>query len=279
MPVDLAGTTLYVNITAGSVGGLNVETVSTAATACAGDYCGRIGGSIMAQPVSGPTNYYFEFSQQVALFGVQLLDIDRDGLISLTTSGVDANEGPTSLTATFTCQATANPSFGCESGEFIYLARDKIRSTGDTFSEASLTHDTGDTTAYLDNLRVCMIVQPLPDAVDQVVSFLPATHDFGAIAINRKKTATQVFTITNNVTYELNGEPLSITGISLSGSDAHDFHFEQKPRRYPITLPSGEAISVAVYFDPYTIGTKNANLVLTTDDPVTPPWILSPWPA
>jgi hypothetical protein len=86
-----------------------------------------------------------------------------------------------------------------------------------------------------------------------VLSVTPASKDYGTVAIG--SSSSQVFTISNT-----GGGTLTINpAVSVTGADAGQFILTDL-NGYPVSLTTGQSITVSIVFSPATGGAKSANL-------------------
>jgi hypothetical protein len=86
------------------------------------------------------------------------------------------------------------------------------------------------------------------------VSLTPATVAFGSQAVT-KTSAAQTVTVKNSGT-----APLSITGLSVTGSNAAEFTQTNTCPVAPATLAAGASCTVSVTFTPSAVGSRTASL-------------------
>jgi PKD repeat protein len=89
------------------------------------------------------------------------------------------------------------------------------------------------------------------------ITVAPVSHDFGAVVVGQS--ARQAINITNDGSADLN-----VTAVSLTGSNPAEFSVGG-PSTF--VLAPGESQSVPVDFIPGSVGSKNATLQVTSDDP------------
>ena len=194
-------------------------------------------GDQVAQPSAGPIKFHMTFSHKVAYFSAQLLDMeDSNAVTTLTLTGEDVTLGPMLRTSQFSCSGTQ---FGCLNGEFFSISggEDTFASTGETFLNAEITHSSGDSTVYLDNVRICLVTNETSYGVNASVASQPATHDYGSIAINSNEVS-QTFVISNSANEMENAGHLVISNIALSGT--------HRLRRFSGQQPESPALELAV---------------------------------
>ena len=71
-----------------------------------------------------------------------------------------------------------------------------------------------------------------------------------------------------NLTFDIENrgtEPLEIYGLSIAGVDATEFALIS-PTTFPFTVPLAGSQTVTVQFDGTSLGTKNAQLLITSND-------------
>jgi uncharacterized repeat protein (TIGR01451 family) len=96
--------------------------------------------------------------------------------------------------------------------------------------------------------------------VDQEITVVPSSLSFGSQDVDAGPTLSQTVTITNDGSADL-----SFTApITIAGADTEAFAIANDSGENP--LPSGNARTVHVSFDPTTGGTKSANLTIASDD-------------
>lgn len=133
--------------------------------------------------------------------------------------------------------------------------------SGTLFTTGAITGDCTVTAAF--NLDLPPVVATAPTAVD-----------FGNFLMGNGP-ANAVVTITNSGS----GNPLSVTGLALSGLTADEFSFASGGSAPcpapPFNLNAGVSCTMSVIFTPATTGQKSATLQIDTNDPVTPHYPLS----
>ena len=102
-------------------------------------------------------------------------------------------------------------------------------------------------------------------SISPSISVSPNTADFGIMAVGGAP-VTQVFTVSNTGTEDLN-----IGAITVSGPNASEF-FTHTGKDYCSghTLVPAKTCSFQVMFSPATAGSKTATLSIPSDDPITP---------
>lgn len=110
----------------------------------------------------------------------------------------------------------------------------------------------------------CLIVMLLTAVLPRTVTagITPAANDFGVRYVLGAPVST-TFTIPNSGT-----SPLSVTSISLSGTEAADYSVTGHTCQNPIPAAGGCTVDVA--FVPQSAGLRAAQLDATTDDPANP---------
>lgn len=98
------------------------------------------------------------------------------------------------------------------------------------------------------------------------IAVTPQNHNFGTIEVGQSS-ANQTFTV-----YNLGDKNLSVTGVSLAGTDATDFRLGSSTCA---TITPGLSCTVQASFRPTTSGLKIAALAITSDDPDTPTYSVS----
>jgi hypothetical protein len=94
------------------------------------------------------------------------------------------------------------------------------------------------------------------------IEITPTRHDFGHLAIG--SSVSQTFTISN-----AGKEDLVIGTLSLSGADTTEFNIRNDNCSGQTIAPSGDC-SIEVLFLPSSVGSKNANLSIPSNDPDIP---------
>ncbi|MDI6752093.1 MAG: clostripain-related cysteine peptidase, partial [bacterium] len=95
------------------------------------------------------------------------------------------------------------------------------------------------------------------------ISVFPSSHDFGSVNVS-DTSAAQTFTISNTGTADLIIGTLSITGI-----DSSEFSI-QNDNASGQTIPPSGSRTVQVVFSPQSIGIKNVDLSIPSNDPEAP---------
>jgi len=116
----------------------------------------------------------------------------------------------------------------------------------------------GSSSSYYPNIRFYYEdVTTSPD-----FAMCPSIKDFGLVYINQSS-MNQQFKIINT-----GGGTLTITSVSLSGTDSDQFTLTDS-NTYPVSLSSGELITVEIAFTPTSIGDKSVNLSIESSAKVT----------
>ena len=119
-------------------------------------------------------------------------------------------------------------------------------------ARARCTRDTSIVSNWSDSLPVSISV---PN-----ISIAPTSNDFGNVKVKRSKTAS--FVVKNS-----GKANLSITS-AITGTDASMFKITSGSGSK--TIKPAKSLTVKVAFKPTSIGSKNANLEITSNDPVRP---------
>jgi hypothetical protein len=90
------------------------------------------------------------------------------------------------------------------------------------------------------------------------LTFSPASHDFGSVAVNTVVNA--ALTLTNSGTASL-----TVSHVAVSGTG-----FEASSLKRPQTIPAGGNLVVDLSFSPKTTGSFSGNVTVSSDDPNTP---------
>jgi hypothetical protein len=96
------------------------------------------------------------------------------------------------------------------------------------------------------------------------VSLSPASLNFGPAGTSLPTTP-QIVTLTNT-----GASPLSITSLSITGTDSGDFEQSNSCPMSPNTLAPGNYCTITVIFDPMETGTLNAAVTITDNAPNSP---------
>ena len=127
-----------------------------------------------------------------------------------------------------------------------------------TFTPTGSLNAAGDgQTATLLNNGTVLVVGTHAELYE-LVAFLPAGVSFSNQLVN-VKSAPQSVTLTNN-----QSTALSITSISISGTNASDF---AETNNCPGSVPAGASCSISVSFTPTGTGSRTASLAVTNTSP------------
>jgi hypothetical protein len=104
---------------------------------------------------------------------------------------------------------------------------------------------------------VALTGQGVISATKALTALPDSSYTFGDLLIKNKKSKVFFFKNTGS-------EPLTITGLSLNGSNSDNFTFTDPPA-VPFDLTPGEDRQITVLFSTATIGAKRAGLVINSD--------------
>jgi Ca-activated chloride channel family protein len=99
------------------------------------------------------------------------------------------------------------------------------------------------------------------------IQVLPSSHDFGTVLVGNSRAPLEV-EITNNGFLELAVDPIDLsdtTNFTLDLTAGSNPCFTASP-----TIPAGSNCTVEVVFDPQSDGSFDANLIISSSDPVNP---------
>ena len=105
----------------------------------------------------------------------------------------------------------------------------------------------------------------------QDIAVIPLSIDFsnsgGDTSQTRTSSSDEIVTITNEGSANLH-----ITNITITGNDASDFNLNlsggpDPVENIPLIVPAGMSKTFTVSFNPASEGTKNASIVITSNDP------------